>query len=232
MISCINLLRKDPAIDQDAFRAFLEGDYAQLCMRIPRMHEYEQNYVTLKEQGDASSEAIQTDAFTIERYETLYDYETAYASQEYAEVLRRRVDAVVYNETYVCLENVSIPLHAPGACHKKMTLLGRTTPQVSFEDFTREWYVVHSGCMAKMPTDIFFGYNQHLIIDRQVNGQHVSHDRLPFDGILELFFSEASAVANAFATIPEGQATVAHRKEFMSSVDPFQVDYKVFEYEA
>ena len=30
MISCINLLRKDPAIDQDAFRAFLEGDYAQL----------------------------------------------------------------------------------------------------------------------------------------------------------------------------------------------------------
>lgn len=51
--------------------------------------------------------------------------------------------------------------------------------------------------------------------------------RLPFDGILELFFSEASDVANAFKTIPEGQATVAHRKEFMSSVNPFLVDFTV-----
>ena len=121
MISCINLLRKDPAIDQEAFRAFLEDDYAQLCMRIPHMHEYEQNYVTLKEQGDASSEAIQADAFTIERYETLYDYETARASREYAEVLCRRVDAVTYNETYVCRENVSIPLHEPGASPRTLT---------------------------------------------------------------------------------------------------------------
>lgn len=227
MISCINLFRKDPAISDDDFGKFLHDTYAPLCLQIAGLESFELNQVTAKEQGDASSESILADAFTIERYIDLDAYEEAKKSDIYAGVLRERVNAVIYEETYVCLENVSIPLRVEDECHKKITLLGRTMPDVSFEDFTREWFVVHSGCMAKMPTDIFYGYNQHLIIDRMVNGRHVTHDRLPFDGILELFFSEASEVANAFKTIPEGQATVAHRKEFMSSVNPFLVDFTV-----
>lgn len=227
MISCINLFRKDPAILDDDFGKFLHDTYAPLCLQIAGLESFELNQVTAKEQGDASSESILADAFTIERYIDLDAYEEAKKSDIYADVLRERVNAVIYEETYVCLENVSIPLRVEDECHKKITLLGRTMPDVSFEDFTREWFVVHSGCMAKMPTDIFYGYNQHLIIDRMVNGRHVTHDRLPFDGILELFFSEASEVANAFKTIPEGQATVAHRKEFMSSVNPFLVDFTV-----
>lgn len=227
MISCINLFRKDPAISDDDFGKFLHDTYAPLCLQIAGLESFELNQVTAKEQGDASSESILADAFTIERYIDLDAYEEAKKSDIYADVLRERVNAVIYEETYVCLENVSIPLRVEDECHKKITLLGRTMPDVSFEDFTREWFVVHSGCMAKMPTDIFYGYNQHLIIDRMVNGRHVTHDRLPFDGILELFFSEASEVANAFKTIPEGQATVAHRKEFMSSVNPFLVDFTV-----
>ena len=227
MISCINLFRKDPVIEDDAFDKFLNETYAPLCLQVPGVESFEVDRVTAKEQGDASSETILADAFTIERFVDLDAYEQATQSDAHKAVLRERVNAVVYNETYVCLENVSIPLRTQENCHKKMTLLGRTMPEISFEDFTREWFVVHSGCMAKMPIDIFFGYNQHLIIDRMVNGQHASHDRLPFDGILELFFSEASEVANAFKTIPEGQMTVAHRKEFMSSVDPFLVDFTV-----
>ena len=227
MISCINLFRKDPSLDDRKFDAFLDETYAPLCLQIPGMESFEVDRVTLKEQGDASSDAITADAFTIERYPDLGTYQQAVASNAYAAMLRERANAVAHDETYVCLENVSIPLNTQRECHKKISLLGRTAPGVSFEDFTREWFVVHSGCMAKMPTDIFFGYNQHLIIDRMVNGQHVSHDRLPFDGILELFFSEASEVANAFKTVPEGQLTVAHRKEFMSSVDPFLVDISI-----
>lgn len=227
MISCINLLRKDPTITDEEFDGFLAEAYAPLYLEVPGLASFEFDRVTAKEQGDASSETITTDAFTIERYADLDAYERATRSDAYDAILRERVNAVTYDETYTCLENVSIPLRVQEQCHKKMTLLGRTTPAVSFEDFTREWFVVHSGCMAKMPTDVFFGYNQHLIINRMVNGQHASHDRLPFDGILELFFSEASEVANCFKTIPEGQATVAHRKEFMNSVDPFLVDYRV-----
>lgn len=227
MISCINLFRKDPTISDSEFDVFLHDVYAPLCLQIPELESFEFDRVTAKERGDASSEAILADAFTIERYVDLDAYEEARRSNAYAAVLRERVNAVMYEETYVCLENVSIPLRVEDGCQKKMTLLGRTVPDVSFEDFTREWFVVHSGCMAKMPTDIFYGYNQHLIIDRMINGRHVTHDRLPFDGILELFFSEASEVANAFKTIPEGQATVAHRKEFMSSVNPFLVDFAV-----
>lgn len=228
MISCINLFRKNPSISQEDFVSFLKKEYADYVLVVPNIYEYEQNYVTLKEAGDASSEAIVADAFTIERYETLNDYKIAAASPEYKRLLEKRVEVVDYNETYICLENVSIPKSNHENARKKISLLGRKAPKVSFEDFTREWFVVHSGCMAKMPKDIFYGYNQHLIIDRMINGQPVSHTRLPFDGILELFFSEAPAVANAFATIPEGQATVAHRKDFMTSVDPFQVDFKVF----
>lgn len=227
MISCINLFRKDPAMSDEEFDSFLNEVYAPLCLQIPEMETFEIDRVTAKEQGDACSDLITSDAFTVERYPDLGTYEQAIKSDAYSAVLRERVNAVVYNETYVCLENVSIPLNTQEKCRKKMTILGRTTPDVSFEDFTREWFVVHSGCMAKMPTDIFFGYNQHLIIERMINGQHVDHDRLPFDGILELFFSEPAEVANAFKTIPEGQQTVAHRKEFMSSVDPFLVDFSV-----
>lgn len=227
MISCINLYRKDPAMSDAEFDEFLNDVYAPLYLAVPQIESFELDRVTLKEQGDACTDAVQADAFTIERYVDLDAYEQAIASEAYKAILRERVKAVDHNETFVCLENVSIPLNTEGECHKKMTLLGRSAPEVSFEGFTREWFVVHSGCMAKMPTDIFFGYNQHLVIDRIVNGKHASHEELPFDGILELFFSEASEVSNAFKTIPEGQMTVAHRKEFISTVDPFLVDFTV-----
>lgn len=228
MISCITLFRKKEDIGVEQMKELMAGDYANNCLRIPNLFSYEQNYVFLKEKGDASSEKYVSDAFTIERYETLYDYECAINSAAYQNVVKARGEFADYTETFTCLENVSIPLRTKEKCNKKISLLGRRVPEVSFENYTRDWFVVHSGCMMKMPTDVFYGYNQHLIIDRMINGEHVSHEELPFDGILELFFSEAAKVAEAFATTPEGQMTVSHRKEFMSSVDPFQVAFKVF----
>ena len=228
MISCITLFRKKDTLSGAEFKRLWAEEHAPTCHGMDAMFGYEQNYVFLKEKGDAYSESIVADGFSIERYETLYDYEKTVASPEYKAWKDGEKAFADYSETYVCLENVSIPCRVQETCHKKISLLGRTVPQVSFEDYTREWLVIHSGCMVKMPTDVFYGYNQHLIIDRQLNGEHVPHETLPFDGILELFYSDAKEVANAFATTPEGQMTVSHRKEFMRSVDPFQVEYKVF----
>lgn len=228
MISCINLFRKKTDMSQEEFNSRWANGHAALCMAIPGICGYEQNAVFLKEKGDAYSELVTADGFSIERYETLHEYEAAAVSLEYKAAAEDRRSFADRVETYVCLENISIPSSATDKAHKKMTLLGRTERKVSFEDFTREWLVLHSGCMVKMPRDIFFGYNQHLIIDRLINGRHVPYEDLPSDGILELYYSEPEAVANAFKTTPEGRMTVAHRKEFMSRVNAFQVNYKKF----
>lgn len=229
MISKITVIHKRADLTASVFEEKLANEVSAEYLKVPALHGYEQNYVFLKEKGDAYSENVTADAITIERYETLHDYEVAVGSAQYANseaALRKIADGT---EAYVCLENISIPYEGDGKCKKKISLLGRTVPKVSFEDYTREWLVVHSGCMIKMPKDIFFGYNQHLIIDHIKNGEHVAYEELPFDGILELYFSDPQAVSNAFATTPEGQLTVTHRKEFMSSVNPFQVTFKVFQ---
>lgn len=228
MLSCITLFRKMPGMTADDFRAHLEKDYASKCLAVAGLIGYEQNYVYLKEQGDASHDDYIADAFSIERYETLSEYEQAHASAEYKEVVDLHKSFAEYTESFTCLENVSIPCSITSECKKKISLLQRTAPNVSFEDYTREWFVVHSGCMMRMPKDVFFGYNQHLVIDKKINGDTVSYEQLSIDGILELFYSDASKVANAFKTTEEGQTVVSHRKEFMCGVDPFQVDFKVF----
>lgn len=228
MISCITLFRKKAGMSSEEFNSRWADEHSKLCLEIPGLYGYEQNAVFLKEKGDAYSELVTADGLSIERYETLHEYEAALASPEYKAVAEDRRAFADHVETYVCLENISIPTSVQNGAKKKMTLLGRTESKVSFEDFTREWLVLHSGCMVKMPRDIFFGYNQHLVIDRLINGEHVPYDKLPTDGILELYYSEPEAVAHAFATTPEGRQTVSHRKEFMSRVDPFQVNYVKF----
>lgn len=228
MISCITLFRKKDGITPEALKDLMQGEYAEKCLSVKGLHGYEQNYVFLKELGDAYHEDVTADAFTIERYDTLHEYEEAMKSTEYKIVLAARDAFSCHTESFTCLENVSIPCNITPDCKKKISLLQRTAPKVSFEDYTREWLVIHSGCMIKMPKDIFFGYNQHLVIDRMVSGKHVPYEENPVDGILELYFSDAAAVSNAFKTTPEGQLTVSHRKEFMCGVDPFLVDFKIF----
>ncbi|MEG1633208.1 MAG: EthD family reductase [Oscillospiraceae bacterium] len=228
MISSITLFNKRADLSTEAFEKYWSEVHAPKCMKVPSVYGYEQNYVFLKENGDASSEAVVADGFSIELYETLHEYETAVASPEYALVLSDRANFAEHTQTYVSLENISIPCREGEGFKKKITLLGRTVPHVSFEDYTREWLVVHSGCMIKMSRDIFYGYNQHIVIDRLIDGRHASYDELPTDGILELYYSDPKEVANAFATTEEGRMTVSHRKEFMSKVNAFQLTYKKF----
>lgn len=227
MISCITLVRKKPEMSMDEFKenwVKLADKYVQL----PTIHGYEQNYVFKKDKGDASCDKMTAEGFSIERYADLADYEVAANSPEYKAILEERKAFIDYTQTYVCLEHNSIPYTGDGKCQKKITALGRTAPEVSFEDFTREWFVFHTVCMRKLPSDIFLGYNQHLILEAKINDEPVKHSQLPLDGILELFQTSAEEVANVFATNPDGMATVAHRKEFMSRVNPFQVTCTVF----
>lgn len=228
MISCVTLLLKRPELSQKEFHSRWEREHGPLYLAVPGLSGYEQNAVFLKEKGDASSELVRADGFSIERYETLHEYNKAVGSREYRALEEDRRSFAGRVESYVCLENVSIPYAGTGTVRKKISLLGRTESRVSFEDFTREWLVIHSGCMAKMPRDIFFGYNQHLVIYRYIDGVHAPYEALPTDGLLELYYSESEAVAKAFATTAEGRMTVSHRKEFMSRVDPFQVNYVKF----
>lgn len=227
MISHITLLIKKEKLSAEEFRAALEGAYAEKCMAVKGMYAYEQNYAFFKETTDACHDDRQADAFVIERYESLYEYEQAMSSAEHKAAVELIKGFAERYETYTCLENVSIPCRINENCKKKISLLQRTAPKVSFEDFTREWFVVHSGCMMSMPKDVFFGYNQHLVIDRSVNGEHIAYEEKPIDGILELYFSDAAAVGEAFRSTPEGRHTVSHRKEFMCGVDPFLVDFRI-----
>lgn len=228
MISRITVFVKKSDMEYADFFSYMENTHAKLYEAVAGLYSYEHNYVFLKEKGDASSESVIADAISIERYETLHEYECAKVSAAYMAIEEDIGNFAELTESFVCLENVSIPRRETDSFKKKITLLGRIEGKVSFEDFTREWFVVHSGCMLNMPKEIFYGYNQHLIIDRSVNGKPADYSTLPYDGILELYYSDPAEVANAFASSPEGRYTVSHRKEFMSSVNPFQVNNRVF----
>ena len=119
MISRITLVSRRPELDQGEFKTLLSEGIAEKCLRISTMCGYEQNYVYLKEKGDASHDELVADAFTIERYESLHEYEQALASPEFAQAMDELLAISARAASFTCLENVSIPCAAAEGSKKK-----------------------------------------------------------------------------------------------------------------
>ena len=106
---------------------------------------YEQNYVYLKEKGDASHDELVADAFTIERYESLHEYEQALASPEFAQAMDELLAISARAASFTCLENVSIPCAAAEGSKKKISLLQRSALVIDIGSSTLDFAYIVDG---------------------------------------------------------------------------------------
>ncbi|MNT40955.1 Methylmuconolactone methyl-isomerase [compost metagenome] len=102
---------------------------------------------------------------------------------------------------------------------KRMSIITRL-PSVSEEDFRREW-TIHGELVRGMAG--VSAYRQNVIVGRErVKGQPCSYDELPMDGIVELWFKDATTLEAAFNS-EVGRKTMAHAKTFLSHITAFVV---------
>jgi hypothetical protein len=68
------------------------------------------------------------------------------------------------------------------------------------------------------------GIRQNLIVGREVpKGTPADYERLPIDGIIELWFDRADAFASAFSST-EGRQMMARYRDLVAEITPFLVE--------
>jgi len=103
---------------------------------------------------------------------------------------------------------------------KRISTLKRR-PDVSENDFRREW-IVHRDLVVKMPG--IAGYRQNVVIARErVKGQPCGYEELPIDGIVELWFEDATTLESAFRS-DAGRTTMKHAQTFLGEITAFVVE--------
>jgi uncharacterized protein (TIGR02118 family) len=104
---------------------------------------------------------------------------------------------------------------------KFMSLLKRRS-DVTADRFKSEWANVQASLIKNIRN--LRGYRQNLIIERQVpKGMTVGYDRLPIDGIAELWFDSIDALQAEFAS-SEGQVAVKHARQLIGEATAYLVD--------
>ena len=115
---------------------------------------------------------------------------------------------------------VSVPENAARARLLKRISTLKRRPDVSEDDFRREW-IVHRDLVCKMPG--ISAYRQNVVLSREwVKGTPCGYQELPIDGIVELWFESTDTLNAAFAS-SAGQTTMAHAKTFIAEITAFVV---------
>lgn len=112
---------------------------------------------------------------------------------------------------------VAVPEERRAKLLKRISLLKRR-PDVSLEDFSREWQI-HAEYVRRMPG--VAGYRQNIIVAREfTKGTACSYEQLPLDGVVELWFEDTRALEAAFAS-RSGRATMSHARSFLAEITAF-----------
>lgn len=226
MIVRSGLIKKKPEWTGEDFRRHWRQHHGALAAKLPGLVRYEQNHITDHTQR----------GFTYPRGpEELDGFSMLWFNDE--ESMRAAIGteagrALVADENHfigdlriVTLDQVEvIPPATDRPVIKRMSLL-RRRPDVSYDEFVHEWRVEHARLVRRV--NGVRGYRQNLIVGREVpKGQPVDYDRLPIDGIVELWFDDAESLNAAFAS-PRGVTLMAHAKEFIAEITTFLVERHV-----
>jgi uncharacterized protein (TIGR02118 family) len=205
------------------FRAHWRENHAPLAAGLPGLRSYVQNHVIDSEQRGISFRRGPENPDGISQL--TFDSEESMRSAIATEVGPLLVEDE--NRFIGRLRIVTVKPHvvvappAPGRALKRMSLL-RRREDVSPEVFAHEWQAVHGPLVRQLPG--VRGYCQNLIVGRQSpKGVDVGYEGLPIDGIVELWFSDTSAIDAAFGS-PAGRETMAHAAKFIGEITTFLVD--------
>jgi uncharacterized protein (TIGR02118 family) len=223
MIVRMGLLNKKPEWSQQDFRRYWSETHGPIAAKLPGLRSYLQHHVVDSiqrgisykrgpEQLDGFSElAFDDDASMSAAFRS--DVAPSLADDEARFLGRLRIIAVDRREV--------VPPNPGKPLIKRMSLL-RRRPDVDAASFEREWRIEHARLVKLMPG--IEGYRQNLVIERQVvKGTPCGYGELPVDGVVELWFTSADALNQAFAS-PQGVQTMKHAESFIDEITTFMVE--------
>jgi len=222
----MGLLHKATTLETEAFqRYWLEQHGPRVRSGLPALRAYWQNHVIDRQQRgiDFARGPWNFDGFSQLWLDDATPAHAAFNDGGFAAALRVDEAAFIGQLHIVTAEqNVVIPVPEDGQrarLLKRMSTL-RRPGGMSEDDFRREWRV-HGELVKQMPG--VSAYRQNVVVERErVKGIPCSHDELPIDGIVELWFESTSTLEAAFAS-EAGQRTMAHATTFIAEITAFLV---------
>ena len=225
MHSRMGLIRKKPNESTEEFQSYWQLNHGPVAARAPGLREYWQNHVTERLQRGIEFRrgTWDFDGFSQLRFNTVGQASHAFKGGDLAAELIADEQRFLGNlhivnaEQYVVINPPEPEIRA--RLLKRMSILQRRT-DISEQDFVREWRV-HGELVRKMPG--VSAYRQNVVTDRElVKGEPCGYEDLPIDGIVELWFENASTLEAAFSS-DAGKRTMAHAKTFLAEITAFVV---------
>jgi hypothetical protein len=219
----MGLISKKPEWSEADFRKHWLGHHGPLVRNAPGLSQYRQNHVVDRVQRGIDFAREPWD------FDGLSQLWIADTNKPFGEgELPQRIIAdenfflgqlhiLTVRQTTI----VDVPDEAARGNLKKRMSLIRRRPELSEEEFLREWQV-HADWVRTMPG--VKGYRQNAVIQREVEkGTPCSYDELPIDGVVEFWFESADALDQAFGS-EAGLTTMEHAKTFLSGITAFLVE--------
>ena len=227
MISRCGLLTKKKGMTTEEFRDFWFNVHGPIGCQMKNLRHYEQHLVIDNEQRhEISRGAIEIDGYSELQFDDIHDMEEGVASLNGAganDLPNFTDDCKIL--IFVKKMDTRIPEEYKGKkLIKRMSFLGRGEG-ISAEKFQQEWWETHSEMVKKIPG--YLGYAQNLVIDRIVNGKHVSYEELPIEGMVEFWFEDMEGFNQCYSS-EEFMKTAAHGKTFLGSVTTYLMETAVY----
>ncbi|MEQ8399330.1 EthD family reductase [Thalassobaculum sp.] len=223
MITRMGLLRKRDDMSTDEFRRHWRESHGPLAAQLSGLRRYHQNHVVDREQRAISYTrgGLDFDGFSELWFDDLPSMSAAFAGEHVKRLGEDESQFIGDLKLITAIQHVVVPTPSGTPLLKRMSTLKRR-PDVSPEDFKREWFDVHSFLVRRLPQ--VKGYTQNLIFDRSHGrGRPATYGELPIDGIVELWFEDLESLNTAFAS-DAGKTLMTHATEFISEISTFLVD--------
>jgi uncharacterized protein (TIGR02118 family) len=226
MIVRSGLIRKKPEWSSEDFRRYWRDRHGALAAKLPGLRRYEQNHVIDQAQRGIAYQRgpEQLDGFSMLWFDNEEAMRAAIATKD-GQALVADEEHFMGDLRIVALDQVEVIAPATDRpLIKRMSLLKRL-PGVSPEQFKHEWRVEHAHLVRRV--NGVQGYRQNLIVHREApKGTPVDYERMPIDGIVELWFEDATSLDAAFAS-PQGVTLMTHAREFIAEITTFLVERHV-----
>lgn len=221
----MGLIRKKADWTFDDFNKYWRENHGALARRAPNLREYWQNPVVdrLQRGIEFTRGPWELDGFSQLSFDDPTQSNHAFNdSGMAAELIKDELHFI--GELHIVTAEQSVVIPVPpkeerATLLKRMSLIKRL-PSMSEDDFRREWKV-HGDFVRKMGG--VAGYRQNVIVQRErVKGQPCGYDELPIDGIVEMWFKDATTLDATFNSAA-GKETMAHAKTFLAEITAFVV---------
>lgn len=229
IVRCGLLKKSDKFATQDEFSDHWINVHGPLAIKMNNLREYKQNLVVDRtHKHPLAGGKIDIDGFSELHFDDYSEMMAGIQSMDPAVRDELLDDAEYFSQKRLCdilvffrkvVREVPPYLRDKGLIHR-VSFISKPDDMTPGQ-FQREWCYLHAKFVETMPG--FVGYNQNLVIDRFVDGKPATHEQLPCDGMVELYFDSQEAF-DCFIESPEYKmVNESHGSTFIGAIDTYVV---------